>query len=82
MGTMQVFKVCVVEDEDSQTRWVKARVELSENGMVAYDRKGQELISVEAPKEIIDTLRVKYRNILVRDMPGACACGGTRTEQM
>lgn len=76
----------LVESPSAGRRWVKARAELAESSLVVRDRRGVELFTVDAQREVVEGTRQRtwrYGDVTVQEMPGACSCsGGMRIEAM
>lgn len=80
---MTSLQVCVVDTPD--VTWTKARAVLSDGSLTATDQRGRHLLTLEAPREDLESdekgrARYRYGDVVVTDLRGVCGtCGGTRT---
>lgn len=69
----------LVESPGHGKRWIKAVADLTDSLLVVSDRRGKEVLRIEASQEVVEGTRQRtwrYGEVTVQDMPGACACGG------
>jgi hypothetical protein len=72
----KTFDVCTVDTPERT--YIKARAILTPTSLEVRDRRQKTLFTVELPQTELERRLFQYGDVTVRNMPGACGCGGMR----